>query len=55
MTPVASPVPVNAEPLADTVSISPPVSILSTRTVQSLVGVDPPKSVPDITIASPSA
>ena len=53
-TPVAVPVPVNAEPLADTVKISPPVSTLSTRTVQSLSGVEPPKSVPDTTIASPT-
>ena len=54
-TPVAVPVPVNADPLAVTVKISPPVSIVSTRTVQSFAGVEPPKSVPDITIASPTA
>ena len=54
-TPVAVPVPVNADPLADTVNISPPVSILSTSTVQSFAGVEPPKSVHDITIASPIA
>ena len=52
--PVVLPVPVNADPLILAVKISPPVSTLSTKTVASLAGVDPPKLVPGTTIASPT-
>ena len=52
--PVVLPVPVNADPLILAVKISPPVSTLSTNTVASLAGVDPPKLVPATTIASPT-
>ena len=51
----AVPVPVNAVPDIDAVKISPPVSTLSTKIVASLAGVAPPKSVPLIMIASPTA
>ena len=48
------PEPVNADPEIVAVRISPPVSTLSTNTVASLAGVEPPRVVPDTTIASPT-
>ena len=52
--PVVLPEPVNADPEIVAVRISPPVSTLSTNTVASLAGVEPPRVVPDTTIASPT-
>ena len=54
--PVKLPLPETALPDAETV-ISPPIlsTLFVTSIVQSLAGDDPPRSLPRITISSPTA